>query len=269
MEAEPEKKRPEPHIILIEGNVGSGKTKFIGHFENIPGVQLKYEPIDRWTNYMGENLLDLMYSDGKNYLLFQLFAYLTQLQGQLNSDQPVLIMERSLHSARFVFVEHMRNDPNQKLACKLLTEWYDFLMEQLESKLKTGTIIYLRTSPQIAMARTQGRGRLEEENLNLDFFTKIHNWHEKWLIQKIWGTAAAPNVVVLSGDKNYQDMLQEINLVKEIITQHTKFPAKTKIPSLQDGVPKTDDTFPISGSNFGGYGPGGLNRGSRGGRGNH
>jgi len=216
----PENKNAKPYVILVEGNVGSGKTKFMSNFSDIPGVQIKYEPLDKWQNYEGINLLDLMYRDGKNYLLFQLLAFLTQLQTQLESDQPILMMERSIYSARFVFVENIKSNPNHKLEAELLIEWYDFLMDQLKDKLDIGTIIYLKTDPRIAMARTQGRGRTEEENLDLDFFNNVHITHEKWLTQKIWGTKVAPNVLTLNGNKHYNCMEEYVDMVKTIIKQH-------------------------------------------------
>lgn len=69
------------------------------------------EPVKQWTNCRGENLLKLLYDDSKRWgFLFQQYVMLTMCKIQedaVSAGQPTVI-ERSLFSARKVFVENLR-----------------------------------------------------------------------------------------------------------------------------------------------------------------
>lgn len=47
----------KPFTVLIEGNIGSGKTTFLNHFKKFDSVCLLTEPVDQWRNCGGVNLL--------------------------------------------------------------------------------------------------------------------------------------------------------------------------------------------------------------------
>lgn len=46
-----------PFTICIEGNIGSGKTTFLNHFQNLDNATILQEPVDLWRNVAGINLL--------------------------------------------------------------------------------------------------------------------------------------------------------------------------------------------------------------------
>lgn len=47
----------QPFTVFIEGNIGSGKTTFLNHFKRFNEVCLQSEPVDKWRNVSGVNLL--------------------------------------------------------------------------------------------------------------------------------------------------------------------------------------------------------------------
>lgn len=51
------KKSNRPFTVLIEGNIGCGKTTFINHFKKYNNVCVLAEPIDMWRDVNGHNLL--------------------------------------------------------------------------------------------------------------------------------------------------------------------------------------------------------------------
>ena len=54
--------RSRPYTVIVEGNIGAGKTTFLQPFkkhENI--VQVVTEPVDKWRNLQGHNLLQCQY----------------------------------------------------------------------------------------------------------------------------------------------------------------------------------------------------------------
>ena len=53
-----------PFTVCVEGNIGCGKTTFLEHFSQFEKqVEVLTEPVDRWRNVNGHNLLQLMYED--------------------------------------------------------------------------------------------------------------------------------------------------------------------------------------------------------------
>lgn len=46
-----------PFTVFIEGNIGSGKTTFLNHFKKFDNVCLLTEPVEKWRNCGGVNLL--------------------------------------------------------------------------------------------------------------------------------------------------------------------------------------------------------------------
>jgi deoxyadenosine/deoxycytidine kinase len=53
------------------GNVGCGKSSLLGHFSTkFPSaVEALSEPVDRWRDVCGHNLLQLMYEDPSRWSL--------------------------------------------------------------------------------------------------------------------------------------------------------------------------------------------------------
>ena len=47
----------QPFTVFIEGNIGSGKTTFLNHFNQYNEVCLLTEPVEDWRNLGGVNLL--------------------------------------------------------------------------------------------------------------------------------------------------------------------------------------------------------------------
>ena len=53
-----------PFTVVVEGNIGSGKTTFLQHFNKFSEeVEILAEPVDKWRNANGHNLLQMMYED--------------------------------------------------------------------------------------------------------------------------------------------------------------------------------------------------------------
>jgi len=107
-------------VISIDGNISSGKSTLVSHLSDfIP--QLNYqvesvpEPLEKWCNMKGHNLLDLFYQDPKrNNFIFQHYVQLTRLMDlrKVKSNTTlengyfgkISILERSLQNNRLGLV---------------------------------------------------------------------------------------------------------------------------------------------------------------------
>jgi len=164
--------RSRPFTIFVEGNIGSGKTTFMNYFANAD-VHILSEPVEMWRNVEGHNLFELMYGNPSRWALtFQTYVQLTMVDMHTRaSTHPVKMMERSIYSARYCFVENLAKEGLMP-ACEyvVLDEWFKWITSHLD----TGgdLIVYLRTHPEVALERTQLRARKEESRVTLHYLKK-------------------------------------------------------------------------------------------------
>lgn len=152
-------------IYALEGNIGAGKTtllKIIG--SNFKDVELVEEPVKKWQNLGGMNLLDSFYSDPKRWgFSFEFFSMLTKIKALLkvaNSDKPIIIIERSILSNK-IFIDISKElEKLDKMEYRMLMNTYDFYLQHVYPKLSG--IIYLDTPVNECIRRITKRNRGEE-----------------------------------------------------------------------------------------------------------
>ncbi|XP_026473422.1 deoxynucleoside kinase [Ctenocephalides felis] len=192
--------KKRPFTVLIEGNIGSGKTTFLNHFSKFDNVCLLTEPVEQWRNLNGNNLLDLMYKDPEKFSMpFQSYVFLTMLQMHtMDTEHPIKLMERSLYSARNIFVENIyRSGIMHKAMLAVLDEWYAYIKNSVETPVDL--IVYLRSSPEVVHQRIKVRARSEEQCVPLEYLRQLHELHEDWLVKKTSFLVPAP-VLILNAD---------------------------------------------------------------------
>jgi len=120
-----------PRTVIVEGNIASGKTTFLEYFSQLSSqIETVSEPVNKWRNVRGHNLLALFYEDQARWSFpLQSFIQLTMVQQHLQpSFKPVKIMERSLFSAKYCFVENLRrNGKMNDVEFAVLDEWFQYL----------------------------------------------------------------------------------------------------------------------------------------------
>eukprot|EP00092_Neocalanus_flemingeri_P070022 GFUD01085897.1.p1 GENE.GFUD01085897.1~~GFUD01085897.1.p1 ORF type:complete len:274 (-),score=102.23 GFUD01085897.1:573-1394(-) len=180
-----------PFTITVEGNIGAGKSTLLNFFMKYPDMTVHKEPLDIWQNLNGTDFLDLVYKDKVRWgMTFESLVTLTMTETHLADKQqegvkfnPVKVMERSLHSARTCFMEQLK--PVMTAGeMAVLDGWYNMLTDRPEFDMGVDLIVYLRTSPEVAMSRVKSRGRQEEQVIPYNQLQRMHQLHEDWLIHK-------------------------------------------------------------------------------------
>ncbi|XDB59721.1 PREDICTED: thymidine kinase 2, mitochondrial isoform X2 [Capra hircus] len=175
---ERENEKEKKSVICVEGNIASGKTTCLEFFSNSADIEVLTEPVPKWRNVRGHNPLML----------------------------PVRLMERSIHSARYVFVENLyRSGKMPEVDYVVLSEWFDWIVSNIDVSIDL--IVYLRTTPETCYRRLKMRCREEEKVIPLDYLDAIHHLYEEWLIKGSLFPVAAP-VLVIEADHNMQKMLE-------------------------------------------------------------
>ncbi|CAG4986409.1 unnamed protein product [Parnassius apollo] len=201
--------KSKPFTVFVEGNIGSGKTTFLEHFRQFEDITLLTEPVEEWRNLRGWNLLDLMYKDPAKWAMtFQAYVSLTMLEMHRRSTStPVKLMERSIYSARYCFVEHMMKAGTLHPAqFAVLDEWFRFIHQQIP--IEADLIVYLKTTPSVVYERIKKRARSEEQCVPLTYIEELHKLHEDWLIHRTHAECPAP-VLVLDADLDLSQITEE------------------------------------------------------------
>lgn len=198
-----------PFNVIVEGNIGSGKTTLLEHFKKYEDVSVQAEPLEQWTNFNGHNLLALMYKDAQKWSFsFESYVLLTMMQQhQHPTNRAVRLMERSLFSAKYIFVEKMHRDGNiPDASAAVLDEMFKFLNEQKPPQVDL--IVYLRATPEVVHERMVKRNRDGENSVSLNYLQDLHEMHEDWLVRKTLGHCPAP-VLVMNADLDKAQIANE------------------------------------------------------------
>lgn len=218
-----------PYTVVVEGNIGSGKTTFLQPFmESTKNslnpiselVEVTEEPVSKWRNCQGTNLLQLMYEDPKRWsLMFQTYVHLTMIQNHTSPcTKPIRLMERSL--ARYCFLENLYNGGNMTDAeYAVLSEWFNFLITCPQLDLKIDQIVYLRTDPEVAYERIKKRSRPEEHLIPFTYLKDLHELHEDWLVRKTKFQPLAAPVTIIDANADLEILSERYRIYGEELLQ--------------------------------------------------
>lgn len=209
---------PEKLLLVVEGNMGAGKSTFLRILKERLDLDIIYEPTDKWQSIGSSgNLLDLFYKDTKRWAYsFQSYAFITRVQAVIDGMNKVnaketQVLERSVYCDRFCFAKNCYESGTMTaLEWQIYKDWFKWLVEGYTQK--PSGFIYLKTDPQVCYTRMQKRNRKEEEAVPLSYLELLHKKHEDWLINKIETIDYVKDVPVLSLDCNVEF---ENNLVNQ------------------------------------------------------
>lgn len=86
-------------FAIVEGNIGSGKSTFLDFLQlgTLGKIKVVKEPVEKWSNYAGFNLLEAFYKNPAEYALkLQIVVTLTFLDLLQSCNDPniVYVFER-------------------------------------------------------------------------------------------------------------------------------------------------------------------------------
>lgn len=203
-------KLPHNVTLMVEGNVGAGKSTFLRILGSIlPEVHVNYEPLAEWQNVGGENLFEQYYQNRLRWAYtFQTYVLLTRIRLQeriAHNSAPIEVFERSVYSDRYCFTQAcFELGVIKPLEWQLYKEWFSWLVGQYLRL--PDAFIYLRTDPKVSYERLLKRNRSGEGGISLEYIELLNQKHEDWLIEKkdILPQLRAVPVLVLACDEDFE-----------------------------------------------------------------
>ena len=202
-------------LISIEGNIGSGKSTFLEYLKTHLGsecgnVAFVPEPVSSWNEIRdesGSTILERYYDDQRSHAFaFQMMAYVSRLnliKSVLGHNYDVIVMERSLRTDRFVFAQMLRDEGMMtKIEFDIYNTWFDSFLDDIPEP----RVVYLRTSPDVALTRVGVRAR-PGEDIPLEYLAKCHRYHEEWRNAGEPPACSREPWIVLDADRQADDQL--------------------------------------------------------------
>ena len=178
-------------IIVVQGNIGSGKSTFVeklkSRYSGRKDICFLQEPVNEWLTVkdkQGVNILENYYKDQTKYaFMFQMMAYISRLamlKRAIESNlYEYIITERCLNTDRNVFCKMLYDDGLiEDIGYQIYNKWFD---EFNNFNTIDYIHVYLKTDPLVSKKRVDKRARVEE-TIPLDYLTKCHEYHDKWLL---------------------------------------------------------------------------------------
>ena len=155
--------------VVIDGNIGSGKTTQLKILENM-GYTVHREPIDEWP-------LDVFYSDPVRWnLMFQLriLQTLPEIRYSIQSDYE--FFERSIWSAFHVFWQNAKES-------QAVTYWEDVVFQDVYNKIRCepDVYIYISRAPVACYESVLNRRQAGDSKVTLEYIEKLDLLYTKML----------------------------------------------------------------------------------------
>ena len=172
----------------IQGNIGGGKSTLVSRLKEMYGndkrICFLHEPVAVWDTITDENnitMLELYYSNQQKYAFtFQMMAYISRLSALRQAfaeGYEIIVSERSLETDKHIFAKMLYDDKKiSDVEYKIYTMWF----EEFKQDFPEEHIIYLRTSPDVALMRVNKRAR-QGESIQLEYLERCHQYHEDWI----------------------------------------------------------------------------------------
>ena len=162
------------YIFSIEGNIGSGKSTIVKQlkkkFNTCKNFNIIYlqEPVDEWESIVDENNINVIehfYKDNVKYgFSFQMLAYISRNKIlndiiKNNSDNLIIITERSIFTDKNVFAEMLYQDKSiNEIEYKIYNKWF----HEYSNHNNNYNYIYIDTDVKTCSKRIKERSRKGE-----------------------------------------------------------------------------------------------------------
>lgn len=158
------------YIVNIDGNIGSGKTSVLKYLER-QGYPVLYEPFEK------NEFLPLYYKDLKRYAYSVQTYFLSLRKKQYNTaaliDEPVVFVERTVYTDRFIFAKMLADD-----GVMSDVEWKAYCSHWDICKTHIPDLsIVMSVTPKTCLERIKKRDREMETTVPLEYLEKLDAYY--------------------------------------------------------------------------------------------
>ena len=163
-------------LILVAGNIGSGKTSLTERIGERMGWKTAYESVSD-NPYLAD-----FYNDMKQWSFhLQVFflGHRAQQHLEMFEDSQSAIIDRSIYEDAYIFVRalHSMGNINER-DYDTYRQVFDLVVKDLPTP---SLLIYLSAPVETLMKRIHSRGREIESTLSADYLSLLESYYEDWI----------------------------------------------------------------------------------------
>ena len=164
------------HLILVAGNIGSGKTSLTECIGERLGWHTAYESV------ADNPYLPNFYKDMQKWsfhLQVYFLGHRAKQHLEMANHAQSTIIDRSIYEDAFIFCRALNHLGNlNDLDYHTYLDVYNMLVATLP---KPSMLIYLRCPVNVLMARINRRGRDIESSISADYLSLLESFYDDWI----------------------------------------------------------------------------------------
>ncbi|HUV15250.1 MAG TPA: deoxynucleoside kinase [Pelolinea sp.] len=164
------------HLILIAGNIGSGKTSLTERIGQRLGWHTAYESV------ADNPYLPNFYKNMKTWsfhLQVYFLGHRARQHLQMANDPRSSIIDRSIYEDAYIFCRALNHLGNlNELDYQTYLSVFNLLIPTLPAP---SMLIYLRCPVSVLMARIQQRARDIETGISADYLALLESYYDEWM----------------------------------------------------------------------------------------
>lgn len=197
-------------LILVAGNIGSGKTSLTEKIGERLGWRTAYESV------ADNPYLPSFYADMKKWSFhLQVFflGHRAQQHLELWNDPRNAIIDRSIYEDAYIFARALNHMGNLN---ELDYQSYRQVFELVTRTLPPPSLlIYLHAPVDVLMARIQRRARNMETGISADYLSLLESFYDDWMAN----FDLCPVLTLKTDDLDFVHKPRHLNTVVERITE--------------------------------------------------
>ena len=205
-------------IILVAGNIGSGKTSLTERIGERMGWQTAYESV------VDNPYLSNFYADMKSWAFHLQVFFLGHRAKQyleLWEDPRSAILDRSIYEDAFIFARALHHMGNlNETDYRSYRQLFDLVINQLPAP---SLLVYLQAPVPTLIKRIQERARSMETGISPDYLELLETYYADWMKN----FDLCPVLTIQSDDLDFVHKPQHLDVVVEKI--QNKLSGKEKI----------------------------------------
>ena len=164
------------HLILVAGNIGSGKTSLTERIGERLGWRTAFESV------ADNPYLPNFYKDMKQWSFhLQVFflGHRAKQHQEMAADPRSAIIDRSIYEDAYIFCRALNHMGNlSELDYQTYQNVFNLLIPTL---VKPSMLIYLRCPVETLMQRIQKRGRDIETSITPEYLSLLESYYDDWM----------------------------------------------------------------------------------------
>ena len=197
-------------LILVAGNIGSGKTSLTERIGSRMGWKTAFESVSD-NPYLPD-----FYANMKQWSFhLQIFflGHRAQQHMEMFSDQNSAIIDRSIYEDAYIFVRALQAMGNiNERDYATYRQVFDLVVKNLPPP---SLLIYLDAPVETLMKRIQSRGREMENSISADYLSLLESYYSDWIAH----FDLCPVLTLRTDDLDFVHKPQHLDLVVEKIQE--------------------------------------------------